>query len=270
MARARLVAGSISNSAKLAALSCDGARLLFTWMIPHADNLGRLRGEPVQVKAVVLPRHPSTLKQIEGWLGEMAQVGLIHWYTHQEQRFIAIEKFDSVNRFFGNMKRESDLPDPQNAVCTPYVRRTNAVHTESIRRTAEVDSEVDTDSESKGKGNGETHPRRKKPPDDTITEQDIENAAKRFSLPVHTVQILAEKIWLEFEHRGYKSARSALLTWCKNEADNQKPTPSKPLPTPQDGEQRNGFVWWSGAWRTFDAAEHLGWPRKPEESSAHG
>ena len=138
MARGRMVSSSIRNSAKMAALSCDGARLLFLSLILSADNLGRVRGEPLQVKAEALPRNPASIAKVEAWIGELASVGLIHWYEHQGQRFIEVAGWFDHQRLSGNMSRDSDLPERTNDVRTPFIRSTNSVSPE-----VEVEVEVE-------------------------------------------------------------------------------------------------------------------------------
>jgi len=70
-------------------------------------------------------------------------------------------------------------------------------------------------------------PRRKRRPRGelirTITPEQRAAAAERFSLDLTTVNVLADKIELEFDTRGYSSAPSALLTWCKREKEAPAP-----------------------------------------------
>lgn len=54
MAKARMIHKKISASTQVNRLTLP-ARLLFSWMIPHADDEGRIKGEPEYIKAVVVP-----------------------------------------------------------------------------------------------------------------------------------------------------------------------------------------------------------------------
>jgi hypothetical protein len=136
-----MLSWKVSTDPRVAALSCDSARLLYTWMIAHADNLGRLHGEPEHVRASILPhQRATTAKQVGTWLGEMAHIGLIYWYDVDGLRYIQLAGWDKHQQLRGNMKRTSDLPEP----CE---RRANVVHTACERRAADVCSE--------GKGEGE-------------------------------------------------------------------------------------------------------------------
>ena len=111
--RGRLLWHSISRSRKLAELSCDSARLLYTWMIPHADNLGRMDGEPSVLRAIVVPRlRHITEKNVEKWLGEMRDLGLILWYEVEDLRYIQLVGHGEHQRIVGNMKKTSDYPAP--------------------------------------------------------------------------------------------------------------------------------------------------------------
>jgi len=82
--------------------------------------------------------------------------------------------------------------------------------------------------------------RRKKQPDKTITPEVIAEYAGRFNLSEESVRILSERVLLEFDARGYKSAKSALLNWCLREKNN---------PTPLLGKNQGHYVprVWYGA-----------------------
>jgi hypothetical protein len=81
MAQGRMLLKRISMSDKVNRLSCDTARLLYTWMIAHLDKNGCFYANPTLVKNIVFP-HREDLKtsQIEKYLSEMEQVGLLVRY----------------------------------------------------------------------------------------------------------------------------------------------------------------------------------------------
>jgi hypothetical protein len=85
--------------------------LLFTWMIAHADNTGRLRGEPSFMKAVVVPYVPGvTEADVEIWLAKLASLGLIDWYVIKGNRYVHLRGWANHQRL--NRMKHSDLPDP--------------------------------------------------------------------------------------------------------------------------------------------------------------
>lgn len=109
----------ISFSEKLNGLSSDTARLLFTWLIPHCDNFGRMSGEPAEVKAVVFPKRADlTPERIGTLLVELHDAGLITMYVHEGLTFVHVRTWQNWNKISGNMSRESDYPEPPERVQT--------------------------------------------------------------------------------------------------------------------------------------------------------
>ena len=107
-------------------------------------------------------------------------------------------------------------------------------------------------------------PRFKIGPNRTITDRDIARAAELTGVTVATAAHLAERIRLEGEQRGYLNYPSALLNWCKREAQTEPNGHADPAKsTPQDGDRAQSptgpVVWWQGAWRIEDEARFMGW-----------
>ena len=143
-ARGRMVSWRISESEKVDALGHDTARLLYTWLILHCDNLGRFHGEPDQVKALVFPkRRDVTAKTVEKYLGRMAELGLIHWYSLGGLRYLSIptEVWEREQRLHHNMSRNSDFPSPTDGIRTPSVSLTEVVGREGEGE-VEIEGEV--------------------------------------------------------------------------------------------------------------------------------
>lgn len=113
MAERRMISKSISISEKVNSLSLFG-RLLYTWMIPHADDFGRLPGSPTKIKALVIPMFEETVKDVESALKDMSACGLILWYTVNGDKYIQINNFEEHQT--GLHKRTaSKYPDPKQA-----------------------------------------------------------------------------------------------------------------------------------------------------------
>lgn len=109
MAQARLLYKQISISEDVNKLPLP-ARLLFTWLIPHADDEGRLKGNPVYIKACVVPYTNWSLKHIEKYLGLMNSMGLIYYFKQNGQQFIEFPKWDLYQRIDKNKLASSMLP----------------------------------------------------------------------------------------------------------------------------------------------------------------
>ena len=77
MAKARMLHNKISTLLQVNRLSLP-AKLLFTWMIAHADDEGRLRGEPEYIKATVVPMTKWSFKLISVYIKEMVNQQLIY------------------------------------------------------------------------------------------------------------------------------------------------------------------------------------------------
>jgi hypothetical protein len=98
MAERRMIARSISVSEQVAALETDFARLLFTWMVTHADDYGVMPGSPAKVRALVVPMLDHTANEVGKALEDMEAHALIGryevdgtswlqfrtWETHQQ------------------------------------------------------------------------------------------------------------------------------------------------------------------------------------------
>jgi hypothetical protein len=95
MAQARMLHKKISISGDVNKLSLP-AKLLFTWMIPHADDEGRLAGNPNLVRATVVPLGKWSLTTIKKLIIEIKNQGLIYYWEENKDYFI---EFVNWNRY---------------------------------------------------------------------------------------------------------------------------------------------------------------------------
>lgn len=80
-AKARLIYSTISASERVADLGAKGA-LIYTWMLAHADDQGRLVGGPQHIKALVVPLIKEiTVEDADRALLGMRGEGLIRLYA---------------------------------------------------------------------------------------------------------------------------------------------------------------------------------------------
>src|SRR3989338_4580844 len=93
MAKARMLHKSISVSTQVNKLSLP-AKLLFTWMIPHTDDEGRMKGEPEYIKAIVVPMVRWTFNKIKTYLNEIKNQGLIYYWEQNNEWFIELVKWN--------------------------------------------------------------------------------------------------------------------------------------------------------------------------------
>lgn len=84
----RSIHPSISTSLSLAECSA-GAERLFIRLIAHADDQGRLLGDPRQVKALCLPMDENvTPAEVTSWLQELVAQEMVISYGSGERSFI--------------------------------------------------------------------------------------------------------------------------------------------------------------------------------------
>ena len=70
----------ISKSRKMASLSGDTVRLLYTWMLSHLDVNGNFYADPIMVNNLVFTRLGHSVKIITSALNELEEKGLIIRY----------------------------------------------------------------------------------------------------------------------------------------------------------------------------------------------
>ena len=91
MSRHRSISTDIGTDSRVAELAEHGPLplLLFTWAIPHADDWGRMTGDPRQFKLLVCPGLEVTAKDVEQALTHIAEVGLWLRYEAAGKWYIA-------------------------------------------------------------------------------------------------------------------------------------------------------------------------------------
>lgn len=111
MADKRMVSKSISISEKVNELPDIFDMLLFTWIIPHTDDFGRLPGSPAKVKGLVVPMMDKSKRDVEESLGRLRDADLIQWYEVDGDLYIQVVNFEKHQQ--GLHKRtKSKLPEP--------------------------------------------------------------------------------------------------------------------------------------------------------------
>jgi len=93
MPQGRFLRKSISESRKLSLLKTDGARLLFTWLIPHLDVQGCFSGDPEVVGNKIFTRLGKPKKQISEYLEDLQAAGLIVLYESEGDTFLYVPTF---------------------------------------------------------------------------------------------------------------------------------------------------------------------------------
>lgn len=87
-----MVDKKISVSEQVSNLSLAG-KLIFTWSIPHADDLGLLPFSKKTLKAMILPMEEMTLETFGNHVEDIVKQGLWNKYEHNKNKYYRIVKF---------------------------------------------------------------------------------------------------------------------------------------------------------------------------------
>lgn len=126
MAKARMLHKTISVSEQVSNLSIQ-AQLLFTWLIPHADDEGRLKGNPKHIKVMVVPCHQWTPEQVQDFLEEIDKQGLINFWEKDGQRYIEFPNWKTFQYIAKDRFHKSELPSYKEGVDNPSTVRIQSV-----------------------------------------------------------------------------------------------------------------------------------------------
>lgn len=118
MARGRMITNRIASDAKINQLIDDTSRLAFTWLITFADAEGRTYGDPAMVRSLVFPRRGDVeIDQMQAYIQQWAELGLIYWYEANGDLWIEFVNFKKNQpNLRGDREPASEIPsyDPDN------------------------------------------------------------------------------------------------------------------------------------------------------------
>jgi len=131
MAERRMLSKTISTSRKVNRLP-DRAALLYTWMIPHTDDYGRMEGDAKSIKAKVVPMRDSEIMDVEKDLEVLREANLITRYSIKGEDYLEINFFDEFQTFRSDRPRRALYPKPEKGMITNgiplgYQRDTNGI-----------------------------------------------------------------------------------------------------------------------------------------------
>lgn len=127
----RLLWSSVSTSKKIKSIRGDkwfriSCHLAYTWMIPFADDDGRLRGDTIYILANVLPNEGLSVEEIDKILTELDRVCLIQRYEVEEELFIQINDWAEHQRIRKDRYQKSNYPQPIARKITPNCHPTDS------------------------------------------------------------------------------------------------------------------------------------------------
>lgn len=113
MPQGRIVLKQICQSRKLTNLKTDGARLLYTWLIPNVDANGCFSGDPEVIKGQIFTRLKKSAKTIQIYLDDLSNQGLVILYEANGDKFLCIPDFvDKQPSLNPNKEAKTTIPMP--------------------------------------------------------------------------------------------------------------------------------------------------------------
>ena len=115
----RYLREGVVTSEPMAAVSFEAETLWYRLLV-QVDDFGLFDGRPIIIRSRCMPLRDVMLAQIDAWLADLARVGLIVRYTHDDKPYIGIPKFDQRTRAIAS---KFPLPSPEwrsaRATCPP-------------------------------------------------------------------------------------------------------------------------------------------------------
>lgn len=130
MAKARMLHKSISVSEQVSNLSLP-SQLLFTWLIPHADDEGRIKGNPKYIKVMVVPSLDWKPEQIHEYLEEIAKQGLVYYWNVDGQQYIEFPNWKRYQYIAKDRFHKSELPAYVDSSSTSRIQGVDNLKTEA-------------------------------------------------------------------------------------------------------------------------------------------
>lgn len=113
MARGRMIDNCISISERINDLSLREA-FIYTWVIPHLDDWGRITGSPRTLKALIFPmKKEISIRNIEDTLTKFKELGLFLWEEVNGEMVLQMpfKEFNSHQAISDSKRAKSKYPE---------------------------------------------------------------------------------------------------------------------------------------------------------------
>lgn len=97
MAGRRMVYENMCDSIKFSKVSAEAERL-WVRMLTKTDDNGNFHASPALVRGHCLPQFDVTLSEVQSWLSELEQIGLIVYYEVSGERYLHISGFEKYQK----------------------------------------------------------------------------------------------------------------------------------------------------------------------------
>lgn len=142
MARGRVISQDIAKDKKVNDLSDPLSILGFTWLITFTDVEGRTYGDPAVVRSMVFPRRDDvTVSQMESYIKEWHETGLILWYEANGDKWIMFPNFEKHQPWL-----RKDREAPSTIPAPPLLEPAAGSTPSPLHQDAETNSELTPDA----------------------------------------------------------------------------------------------------------------------------
>lgn len=187
----------ISVSSQVNKLSLP-AKLLFTWMIAHTDDEGRMKGDPEIIKATVVPMTKWSFKKIQNYLTEIKNQQLIYYWEQNNEWFIEFVKWNDYQSIRKDRVQPSKLPSFPNEKANNV-----SVTSQPNDNQVAIHNEVTVNKETAQSNIKETNPIENsviKEVVDKKTTNDVgEMLNPRYFVPKSEIEAIALETWRKLE-----------------------------------------------------------------------
>jgi len=193
MARGRIIDAVISQSRKVNQVS-DQSALLFTWIQAHTDDYGRIEGETQDVLFLIVPRRGWSEEQVEGYLRELWEVGLLKQFHDENKRYFEVADFDEHQTFRSDRGRKGKYPVPSEYDNQWYTKDNQREKTDTEVKLSKVKSKL---SKVKVKSKTTTGEPVERTQEEGITSLTPKEKAQQFFEGVEALKNKQEVPWLQ-------------------------------------------------------------------------
>jgi hypothetical protein len=109
MAQKRMLDKKISVSEQVADLPIE-AQLIFTWSIPHADDIGLLPNSAKTLKALIVPMLDMPISKFTDHLNAIVSKGLLEVFTYEGQSYYRLKSFADHQTLKKDRQPQTILP----------------------------------------------------------------------------------------------------------------------------------------------------------------
>lgn len=244
MPRGRIVLKRICESRKLATLKTDGARLLFTWLIPNVDVNGCFSGDPEVVKGKIFTRLKKSTNTVEKYLQDLHNEGLIVRYNTNGDDYLYIINFEEHQPHI-NPEREgkTDIPTP-----TPEQLQSKS---RASPPQIEIESKVKVKKKEKYKDFV------------FLTNEEYSSLLSRFGEIELNERLAALNDYIGSSGKKYKSHYHTILTWARKNGAGKATAAKKTKLFPISGKKCSVcpmpavYKDTSGSYDSYACADHM-------------